>query len=61
VAVRINEVRSEIYAFDATALLDDEVLQVITRRVAEELDRMRAAEAGRHRDTALTGRRRMED
>jgi hypothetical protein len=61
VAVRINEVRSEIHAVDASALLDDEVLQVITRRVAEELDRMRAVAAGRHRDAALTGRRRMED
>lgn len=59
--VTINEVHSEVHAFDATALVDDEVLELITRRVAEELARMRAAEAGRDRDTALTGRRRMED
>jgi hypothetical protein len=60
-AVRINEVRSEVHAFDATALVDDEVLRMITLRVADELARMRAAEAGRNRDAALTGRRRTED
>ena len=60
-AVRINEVRSEVHAVDATALVDDEVLRLITLRVADELDRRRTAEAGRHRDAALTGRRRTED
>ena len=59
--VTINEVRSEVHAVDATALVDDEVLRMIARRVAEELDRMRAAEAGRHRDTALADRPRTED
>lgn len=60
-SVLINEVRSEVHAFDATALVDDEVVELITRRVAVELDRMRSDEAERHRDTALTGRRRTED
>lgn len=59
-SVQINEVKSTVHAFDATALVDEPVLRIITERVAEEMERKRAAEAGRTRDAALTGGRRKD-
>jgi len=59
--VSINEVRSEVHAFDATTLVNDEVLALITRRVADELVRMRAATTDRDRDTTLADRGRAGD
>jgi hypothetical protein len=58
--VHINEVTSTVHAFDATALVDEKVLRLIVARVAEELTRMQAAEAGRAKDAALTAGRRKD-
>ena len=58
--VHINEVTSAVHAFDATALVDERVLRLIVARVAEELARMQAAEAGRAKDATLTAGRRKE-
>lgn len=59
--VKINEVRSEVHAFDATALLTEEVMEVLTRRVAEELRRTNAQDQLRSRDTQMTQQRRQAE
>ena len=59
--VKINEVRSEVHAFDATALLTEEVMEVLTRRVAEELRRTSAQDQQRSRDTQMTQQRRQAE
>lgn len=59
--VKINEVRSEVHAFDATALLTDEVMEVLTKRVIEELQRTGAQEQQRSRDTQMTQQRRQAE
>jgi hypothetical protein len=59
--VRINEVNTEVHAFDPTVLLTDGVLRVIVERVAAELERRAAAETGRAKDREIRdGRRRGE-
>jgi hypothetical protein len=59
--VKINEVRSEVHAFDATALLTEEVMEMLTRRVAEELRRTNAQDQLRSRDTQMTQQRRQTE
>ena len=59
--VKINEVRSEVHAFDATALLTEEVMEVLTRRVVEELRRTNAQDQLRSRDTQMTQQRRQAE
>jgi hypothetical protein len=59
--VTINEVRSEVHAFDASALLTEEVLRVLTRRVADEIRRMATEDAIRARDKVVTEGRRAQD
>lgn len=56
--VRINEVHSEVMAFDASALLTEEVVQVLTRRIAEELARRGRDDALRDRDATIAPQRR---
>ena len=56
--VRINEVHSEVMAFDASALLTEEVVQVLTRRIAEELARRGRDDALRGKDATIAPQRR---
>lgn len=60
-AWKINEVDAEVHAFDASALLTDEVLAVLTRRLGEAMARQRSDDAGRMRDTALGANRRARE
>ena len=56
--VTINEVHSEIHAVDASALLSEEVLRLLTARVVEEIRRQEVEAARRDRDARVTGARR---
>ena len=56
--VIINEVHSEIHAVDASALLSEEVLRLLTARVLEEIRRQEVEEARRNRDAKVTDARR---
>ena len=51
--VVVNEVHTEVHAFDATSLLTEEVLRVLVKKVAEELARQSADEALRARDAEI--------
>lgn len=60
-AWKINEVDAEVHAFEASALLTDEVLAVLTRRLSEAMARQHSDDAGRRRDTALGANRRARE
>ncbi len=59
--VKIKEVLSEVHAFDATALLTEEVMEVLTQRVAEGMRRSHAEDQLRDRDSQMTAQRRQQD
>lgn len=59
--VHIDEVETEINAFDASALLTDEVLQVIVRRVTEEMRRSQRDDTLRQRDAQVSQQRRQTE
>lgn len=56
--VTINEVHSEIHAVDASALLSEEVLRLLTARVVEEIRRQQVEESRRNRDARVADSRR---
>ncbi len=56
--VTINEIETEVNAFDASALLTDEVLRVLVQRVAEELARSGREDKLRARDAQMSAQRR---
>lgn len=60
-AVRINEVRTTVHAFDASALDNDEAVAAITRRVLEALRREEAERTERRRDAQVDQRRSARD
>jgi len=60
-AVKIGEVESELHAFDATALLTEEVIAVLAVRMAEAMEKEKSETLSRHRDTAVGNNRRSED
>ncbi len=51
---KINEVETEVHAFDATALLTDEVMAALTRKLTLALARQ-TAEAERQQSDAEIG------
>ena len=59
--VVVNEVHTEVHAFDASALLTDEVLRVIDERVAAAMARQASSDALRARDTEIRDTRRRVD
>lgn len=58
---KINEVDAEIHAFDASALLTDEVVAILSARVSEAIDKRRSESEGRARDAAVGSNRRARD
>lgn len=56
--VTINEVHSEIHAVDASALLSEEVLRLLTARVIEEIRRQEVDQSRRNRDARVADSRR---
>lgn len=56
--VVINEVNTEVHAFDASALLTEEVIRALVPRLLEEMRRMEAQQAERARDASVTDARR---
>jgi hypothetical protein len=56
--VVINEVNTEIHAFDASALLSDEVIRALAPRIAAELRRIEADAMQRERDAKVIDARR---
>ncbi|ARE41828.1 hypothetical protein RGUI_3687 [Rhodovulum sp. P5] len=58
---KINEVDAEVHAFDASALLTDEVMAVLVQRLREALARDAAEDRGRSRDTAIGANRRAQE
>lgn len=56
--VTIAEIETEVNAFDPSMLLTEEVLQIMARRVAEEIARGARDDALRARDAEMTGQRR---
>ena len=59
-AWKINEVDAEIHAFDATALLTDEVMAVLVDKISEATAQRTAENQVRQRDAALGSNRRSE-
>ena len=59
--VVVNEVHTEVHAFDASALLTDEVLRVIDERVAAAIARRASADVARARDIEIRDARRRVD
>ena len=57
--VTINEVHSEIHAVDASALLSEEVLRLLTARVIEEIRRQELDQSRRDRDAKVADSRRV--
>ena len=59
--IRINEVNSTVHAFDATALLTEEVLSVLIDRLTEEVERRQREGESRRQDTQVDQGRRAVD
>ncbi|MFZ5961673.1 hypothetical protein ACOXXX_01865 [Thalassococcus sp. BH17M4-6] len=56
--VTINEIETEVNAFDPSALLTEEVLRIMAARVAQEIENTKREDRLRDRDTAITSQRR---
>ena len=56
--VTIDEIDTEVNAFDPSMLLTEEVLRILAQRVAEEIARTRREDRLRERDAEVSNQRR---